>query len=214
MQRSGPLEDKAMLTIYHAPGTRSMRVIWLCHELGLPIEIETIPFTADFRASPEWRQKSPTGKVPAMQDGALVMFESGAMVDYILDRYGEGRLRPQPGSHADAIYRQWCWFAEATLARPIGDVAQHTRVRAPEDRIPEVADDARQRALAFLQVVDQSLAQTDYLLPEGFTAADIMMGYSLMLGERLGVWDAHLTHLVAYYERLKTRPGFQVAATV
>ena len=148
-----------------------------------------------------------------MQDGALVMFESGAMVDYILDRYGKGRLRPQPGSHADAIYRQWCWFAEATLARPIGDVAQHTRVLAPGDRIPAVADDARQRALAFLQVVDQSLAQTDYLLPEGFTAADIMMGYSLMLGERLGVWDAHLTHLFAYYERLKTRPGFQVAAT-
>ena len=202
-----------MLTIYHAPGTRSMRVIWLCHELGLPIEIETIPVTADFRASPEWRQKSPTGKVPAMQDDALIMFESGAMVDYILDRYGQGRLRPQPGSHADAIYRQWCWFAEATLARPIGDVAQHTRVRAPEDRVPAVADDARQRALAFLQVLDQSLAQTDYLLPEGFTAADVMMGYSLMLGERLGVWDEHLTYLVAYYERLKARPGFQVAVT-
>ena len=95
-----------MLTIYHAAGTRSMRVIWLCHELDLPLTIETVPFTAEFRASDEWRAKSPSGKVPAMEDDGLVMFESGAMVDYILDRYGEGRLRPLPGSHEDAIYRQ------------------------------------------------------------------------------------------------------------
>ena len=94
--------------------------------LDLPLTIETVPFTAEFRASDEWRAKSPSGKVPAMEDDGLVMFESGAMVDYILDRYGEGRLRPLPGSHEDATYRQWCWFAEATLARPIGDVAQHT----------------------------------------------------------------------------------------
>lgn len=191
-----------------------MRVIWLCHELALPIQVETIPFTADFRASAEWRKKSPTGKVPAMQDDELVMFESGAMVDYILDRYGEGRLRPSPGSHADAIYRQWCWFAEATLARPIGDVAQHTRVRAPEDRIPAVAEDGRTRALGFLQVVDQSLGASDYLLPEGFTAADIMMGYSLMLGERMGVWDDGFEHLAAYFDRLKARPGFEAAVSL
>ena len=64
-----------MLTIYHAAGTRSMREIWLCHELDLPLTIETVPFTAEFRASDEWRAKSPSGKVPAMQDDGLVMFE-------------------------------------------------------------------------------------------------------------------------------------------
>ena len=61
-----------MLTIYHAAGTRSMRVIWLCHELDLPLTIETVPFTAEFRASDEWRAKSPSGKVPAMEDDGLV----------------------------------------------------------------------------------------------------------------------------------------------
>ena len=64
-----------MLTIYHAAGTRSMRVIWLCHELDLPLTIETVPFTAEFRASDEWRAKSPSGKVPAMEDDGLVMYQ-------------------------------------------------------------------------------------------------------------------------------------------
>jgi glutathione S-transferase len=202
-----------MLTIYHAAGTRSMRVIWLCHELDLPLTIETVPFTAEFRASDEWRAKSPSGKVPAMEDDGLVMFESGAMVDYILDRYGEGRLRPLPGSHEDAIYRQWCWFAEATLARPIGDVAQHTHVRAPEDRIPAVAEDGRVRALTFMRVVNDRLSEGNYLLPSGFSAADIMMGYSLMLAERVGISDPSLDRLGVYFSMLKARSHYQTAAS-
>ena len=69
-------------------GTRSVRPIWLCHELELPVEIEPIDFAPAFRDSAQWRAISPAGKVPAMVDGDLTMFESGAMVDYILERYG------------------------------------------------------------------------------------------------------------------------------
>src|SRR5215472_11044451 len=104
-----------MLRIYHVPGTRSVRPIWLCYELDLPVEVERIDFSQAFRNSPKWRAISPAGKVPALTDDGVTMFESGAMVDFILERYGEGRLRPEPGTAASALYHQWCWFSEATL---------------------------------------------------------------------------------------------------
>ena len=84
-----------MLKIFHVPGTRSFRPIWLCYELDLSVDVEPIDFSSSFRDSNEWRAISPAGKVPAMIDGDLRMFESGAIVDYILERYGEGRLQPE-----------------------------------------------------------------------------------------------------------------------
>ncbi len=69
-----------MLTIYHAVGTRSLRVIWTCEELKIPYQVETIPFTAEYRASQEWRKMNPVGKVPVLKDDDFIMFESGAIV--------------------------------------------------------------------------------------------------------------------------------------
>src|SRR5262245_47441927 len=120
-----------MLEIYHAPGTRSIRVIWLCEEIPVPYRIVPVDFSPAYRASPEWRPLNPVGKVPVMRDGEFTMFESGAMVQYLLERYADGRLRPPPGTRDSAMYLQWSWFAEATFARPLGDIAQHTVVRPP-----------------------------------------------------------------------------------
>ena len=89
-----------MLKIYHAPMTRSLRIIWLCEELGLPIEIETISFHPDFRFSEEWLSRHPVGKVPVLEDGEFSMFESGAMAQYILAR---NRFRG-----AQNLYRNPC----------------------------------------------------------------------------------------------------------
>ena len=198
------------IRIYHVPGTRSVRVIWLCDELGIPCEVVPIDFSPDYRNSLEWRALSPTGKVPAMADGEMTMFESGAMVLYILEKYGEGRLQPPSGSTESAKFHQWCWFAEATLARPLGDIAQHTRIRAEADRIPGVAEDGAARARSFLGAVEDAVKDQEYLLEE-FSAADIMMGYSLMLAERMDVLDQEHPNVQRYFERLKARPGFQKA---
>ena len=96
------------MKIYHVPGTRSVRPVWLAFELGLKIDVEIIDFSSEYRDSKAWRDISPAGKVPALVDGDLKMFESGAMVDYILARYGEGRLAPSLESQDYAKYRQWC----------------------------------------------------------------------------------------------------------
>ena len=200
-----------MLTIYHVKGTRAVRVIWLCEERGIPYRIEVIDFSPAFRNSPEWRSKSPTGKVPAMTDGDLTMFESGAMVEYLLERHGDGGLLPEPGTAERALCRQWSWFAEATFARPLGEIVNHNRV-APEGGLVDfVIEDCKARARTCIAAIEDVVAQADYLVGNTFTVADIMTGYSLLLATNFGVLDDDFPHTQAYFERLSQRPGFQVA---
>jgi len=200
-----------VLRIYHVPGTRSVRVVWLCEELGLAHERVPVDFSPEYRASAEWRRLNPVGKVPAMTDGDLVLFESGAMVEYILDRYGEGRLRPTPGSASHARYLQWSWFAEATFARPLGEIVNHRRVFGDESSV-RVLDEMRDRARICIQAVDDALDGKAYLLGGDFTAADIMMGYSIFLAKRVGAMkEGEFPNVSAYFARLSARPAFASA---
>ena len=200
------------MKIYHVKGTRSIRVIWLCAELDEPLEIETIErFDADFKASPAWRAISPTGKVPVLEDDGLTIYESGAIVEYVLEKYGPGGLTVAAGTEESAMYHQWCWFAEATFARPLGDIAHHTRIKPPAERIPAVVEDGKQRALLCLDAVNNHLKNKNYLVENRFTAADIMMGYTLVLAKNAGVLrDAH-PHADGYLQRLAERPAMQQA---
>ncbi len=202
------------MKIYHVKGTRSIRVIWLCHELNVPLDIETIPtFDAAFKASPEWRAKSPTGKVPVLEDGSITMYESGAMVEYILGRYGPGDLVPKKPEDL-ALYYQWCWFAEATFARPLGDIIHNTVIKPPEERIAAVVPDATQRARLCLDGIERCVEHQPYLLGDFFSAADIMMGYSLMLAERTGVLTTDHPNAQRYFSFLSDRDGFIAAREV
>ena len=198
-----------MLKIFHVPGTRSVRPIWLCHELGLPVKVEQIDFSTEFRDSRQWREISPAGKVPALIDGDLVMFESGAMVDFILERYGEGRLRPPPGTAESALHHQWCWFAEATLIRPLG---LYRVLRAKNEDIKSLVAEAEEKFRTSLAVVEDALEDKEYLLGD-FGAADIMMGYSVAMIQRL--LDQRYPRTTDYLARLKSRDAYQrvLAAT-
>lgn len=205
-----------MITIYHMPRTRSARVIWLCEELALPYDVVPVDFSPEYRKSPEWRRLNPIGKVPALTDldaegNRFTMIESGAMVHYILERYGEGRLQPPAGTPESALFLQWSWFAEASLARPLGDMVHHRILKPEPERIPAVVEDGQARAEICLDAVEAALEGRDYLLGDELTAADIMMGYSLALAQRLAVLDEKYPNVVAYMGRLEGRPGFQIA---
>ena len=191
-----------MLKIYHVRGTRSVRPLWLCYELNLPVAIEPVDFSPEYRNSPAWRAISPAGKVPVMTDGDMTMFESGAMVDYILERFGHGRLRPPPGTPESAIHHQWCWFSEATLARPLGI---HRLLTSKGQSLDAVVAEAEQKARDCLAVVEHAVSDRDYLMGSQFDAADIMMGYSLELAANLKVLDDRYPNARAYLERLKRR---------
>ena len=198
-----------MITIYHVPGTRGFRPLWLCEELGLAYERKDVSFDAEYRASPEWRRMNPVGKVPVMTDGDLTMFESCAMVQVLLDRYGDGQLEPERGSDTSALMHQWSWFAESTLARPLGEIVNHRRVFG--DAAQEaITAEMRQRALLALEAVDAALGDQEFILDWGFSAADINLGWSLMVATQFAPFD-HLQRATAYYTRLTERPAFQAA---
>ena len=201
-----------MLTIYHYKSTRSVRVIWACEELSIPYHLEIIDPSVEYRSSDEWRALSPTGRIPAMADDGFTMFESGAMLQYVLDRYGKGRLVPEPGTADSAHYLQWSWFAEATCSRPIGDFISHALNTPEAERVPALVDESRAQVVTCLDAVEAALEGTDYLVANRFGAADIMMGYTLMVVQLVKLLGNDHPRTSAYLARLSEREGFKVAS--
>lgn len=190
-----------MLKLYHAPGTRGFRVIWVCEELSVPYEIAPVDFSAEYRATAEWRALNPVGKVPVMTDGDMTMYESCAMVQYVLDRYGDGRLQPARDDPDYAHFLQWLWFAESTFARPLGEIVNHRRAFEPERE--DIVSEMQGRATACVGALDAALAGRPYLLGETMSAADLIVvhvlrGYRRMVSESLpGNVQAHFEKLTA-----------------
>lgn len=199
-----------MLNIYHATGTRAFRVIWVCEELGTPYEITPVDFAASYRASPEWRALNPVGKLPVMQDGDLTMFESCAMMQYVLDRYGDGRLQPAKSDPTYAHYLQWCWFAESTFARPLGEVTNHRREFDPE--LPDVVAEMKRRAATCVDALNGALADRPYLLGETMSAADLSVCYVLRAFRRTVTEDLP-TNVAAFFERMTALPSYERTVT-
>ncbi|MGI9284886.1 MAG: glutathione S-transferase family protein [Pseudomonadales bacterium] len=197
-----------MLKLYHAPRTRSLRILWLLEELNLPYELESVEFVPQ---STTFKQATPLGKLPVIEDGATVIGESGAIIEYILERYGEGRLAPAIGDPLRGEFLQWIHFSEGTAYPPLGVIIYHTRYANDADRYPELMEDARQRTHRGLDYFEQALRGKNYVLGAEFSAADIMMGFTLGAALEMGVLDARYTDLNRYFERLASRPAFQKA---
>ena len=198
-----------MIKLYHAPLTRSVRIYWLLEELGIPYELETVAFQ---QPEAPFAQFTPFGKLPAIEDGEVRMFESGAILEYVLERYGEGRLAPAPGTPARAEFLQWVHFAEATAFPPLGNIAWHTIFRRDAERIPVAIADYRTWAEASLRMLEQALAGREYLVGGAFSGADVMMGYTLASAKWFGILTSERFPGVArYLARLEARPAFQKA---
>jgi glutathione S-transferase len=197
-----------MIKLYHAPLTRSIRIYWLLEELGIPYELSLVKFTP---GKMPFAQAAPYGKVPAIEDGDVVMIESGAILEYVLEKYGQGRLAPAPGTAGRAAFLQWVYFSEATALPPIGDIVRHTLFKPEPERIPAVVEDARGRLGATFAVVEKALEGKPYLLGPDFSAADIMMGVTLHIARRLNSLEERFANLSAYLSRLESRPAFRKA---
>jgi glutathione S-transferase len=204
-----------VLTLYFAPLTRAVRVAWLLEELGLPYALERVgfqPTTTKF-----FVQKTPTGKLPTLVDGDVVLCESGAIVEYLVERYGGGRLAPPVGSPKRAEYLQWLHFAESTAFPPLGIVAWLSRYRGEGDRHAELVADARERAAAGFDFLERGLGEKTWLLGDEFSAADVMMGFTLAAAQMLGALaeaDARHPRVRAYAARLQRRPAYQKAVAL
>jgi len=172
-----------MIKIYHAKGTRGLRVMWLCEELNIDYEIQNVDFSKEFRFSEQWLKINPLGKLPSLRDGDILLFESCAMIQYILGKYGGGKLQPSPSTTSYAYFLQWLWFSEATFARPIGEIVNHRREFPDEQEIPEVVQEMQSRIYKCLDALNEALEGKDFILGKDFTAADISLGYSLLIAQ-------------------------------
>jgi glutathione S-transferase len=197
------------MKIYHAANARSCRARWLLEELGLAYETVELPFTD--RRTPEYLAKNPNGALPTLEDGDVVLFESGAICEYLLERYGAGRLQPSTEAPERPAYLQWFHWAEATAMPPIADLVQHSFLRPEERRIAAIVPDAIERIQRCLAIIESTLATRPYIVGDTFTAADIMLGYTVYLTQLLGqLGEGHPT-VSAYLARLAERPGYQAA---
>ena len=201
-----------MLKLYFAPRTRAVRIVWLLEELRLDYELKSVEFVPTKTAF--FAQQTPTGKLPTLEDGDIIMCESGAIIEYLLERYGDGRLAPPIGTPARAKYLQWLHYSESTAQPPLGIVIWLTVYRNEADKYAELVTHARKRAVACFDYIEKELGEGPYLLGDLFTAADIMMGFTVAAGLLMGAIDDRHPRIKKYFETLETRPAFRHASAL
>ena len=199
-----------MLKLHFAPNSRAGRIVWLLEELNLPYEINKMDFHPKALKSDEHRSRHPLGRVPVLDDGDVRLFESGAIVEYILDRHKNGGLKPDPQSPDFPDYLQWFHYCEGMVMPPINIIVVNT-ILLPPDRQDQTALGQAQRLLAkALGPIDAALASKDYLIGS-FSAADIMLGHACFMSNRLGCVSDEMHYLKAYVERIANRSAFKTA---
>lgn len=202
-----------MLKLHFAPNSRAGRIVWLLEELGLPYEINKMAFHPKDLKSDEHRARHPLGRVPVLEDGDVTVWESGAIVEYILERHKNGGLKPAVNDPTWPMYQQWFHYCEGMVMPPINTIVVHTLL-LPEDRRDPVALGQAQRLLSrALAPVNDALADKDYLIGE-YSGADIMLGHACFMSDRVGCVSDEMTHLKAYVQRISERPHFQTAITM
>ena len=198
------------MKIHFAPDSRAVRIVWLCEELGLPYEIEMYKLGDPRMRAPEYLQMSPMGRVPALEDGDVLLTESGAIVEYILARHGGGRMVPDTASADFPVYLQWLHYAEGMLMPPVNTIVVETILLPPERKNQVNVDRATKLLGRMLGAVDQHVAGREFLAG-GFSGADIMTGHACTVAARLGADISDKPYVAAYIERLNQRPALQKA---
>jgi glutathione S-transferase len=198
------------MKIHFAPNTRAVRIVWLFEELGLPYELERYKLGDPAMRSAEYRKVHPMGRVPALQDGDVTIFESGAIVEYVLARYGNGRLMPKISSPDFPAYLQWLHYAEGMIMPPVNTIVVETILLPPERRNQGNVDRATKLFGQMLSAVDQHLAGREYLAGE-FSGADIMTGHACTVAARLKADVSDKPNVAAYIARVNARPALQRA---
>ena len=199
-----------MLTLHFAPNSRAGRIVWLLEELDLPYELNRMDFHPKDLKSDEHRARHPLGRVPVLDDDEIRIWESGAIVEYILERHKNGGLKPAVDSANYPAYLQWFHYCEGMVMPPVNTIVVQT-ILLPPDRRDETALAQAQKLLTrALAPVNEGLASQDYLIGD-FSGADIMLGHACFMSNRLDCVTDEMTNLKGYVERVAARPAFQKA---
>ena len=196
-----------MITLYHCMAARSFRPLWALEELGLPYDLKMLPFPPRVFAR-EYLALNPLGTIPLLIDGDTSMTESAAIVQYLVTRHGPTPLAVGIDEPGFGAYLNWLHFGEATLTFPQTLVLRYSKLEPEERRNPQVAADYAKWFFGRLRAVEGAVSNSTVLCAGRFTAADISVGYALLLAERIGLAKDFTPAVAAYWQRLQQRDGF------
>lgn len=196
-----------MITLYHCVSARSFRALWILEELGLPYELRMLPFPPRVLA-PDYLDVNPLGTIPLMLDGLTRMTESAAICQYLCALSAPTQLQVEPCEKGYGDYLNFLHFGEATLTFPQTLVLRYARFEPEERRQPRVAEDYAKWFLARLRTLEPLLVGREYLCAGHFTAADVSVGYALLLAQHLGLRPRFTPAVQAYWRRLQDRPAY------
>jgi glutathione S-transferase len=197
-----------MLVVHHLNDSRSQRILWLLEELGVPYEIK--PYQRDSQtrlAPPELKQVHPLGKSPVISDGGKTVIESGAIIDYVIRRYGKGRMQPAPETASYDEYVQWMHYAEGSAMLPLMLNLYAARLGdAAAALMPRIEGEIANH----LAYIDGALKGRQFLVGETLSGADVQMSF---VGEVAGAFGkrAQYPNLDAWTKRLHERPAYKKA---
>jgi glutathione S-transferase len=202
-----------VITLYHCVSAHSFRVLWMLEELAAPYELKMLPFP------PRMQQRSyfrinPLGTVPTLLDGDTRMSESAAICQYLAVRFAPTPLNVEPGESDFGAFLNDLHFGEATLTFPQMLVLRYARHEPEVRRSAQVADDYTKWFLARLRTLEPRLAVNEYLCAARFTAADVSVGYALLLAKHLDLVSRFPPAVAAYWQRLQARAAFLRALRV
>ncbi|MCQ4158840.1 glutathione S-transferase family protein [Roseomonas sp. GC11] len=192
-----------MLTIHGIPGSRAFRCIWAAEEGGLDYRLNPVTYGADCKTA-EFRALNPAGKIPALTDGDLVLTESLAINLHLAGKAGPPLM---PGGASGAHVLQWTLWAATELEPPVMRWAYHTVFHPPEQRRPEEAAAGAEALRRPLALLEQHLAARDWILPEGFTLADLNVAAVLQDAWGRGLTYPEFPHVARWYEASFARPA-------
>ncbi len=212
-----------MITIHHLNNSRSQRVLWLLEELGLPYEI--VKYERDAQtmlAPPSLMKVHPLGKSPVITDGELTVAETGAIVEYLIERYGNGRLVPPPGTPQRLRWTYWLHFAEGSAMPPLLLKLIFERIKvAPMPFFAKpIARGIANKVLAAmvepnlkrqLDFMEGELGRSEWFAGTAFSAADIQMSFPVEAAAQRAGLDASRPKLMAFLKRIHARPAYRRA---
>jgi glutathione S-transferase len=212
-----------MITVHHLNNSRSQRVLWLLEELAVDYEVKRYQRDPKTMLAPaELRKVHPLGKSPVISDGELTLAESGAIVEYLADRYGNGRLAPPPGTSGRLRYSYWIHFAEGTAMPPLLLKLVFDRIEkapAPFFVRPIARAIANRAKSTFVQpnidrnldYMEAELGKSQWFGGNEFSAADVQMSFPLEAAAARGGLDSRRPRLMAFLERIHARPAYRRA---
>jgi len=211
-----------MITVHHLEQSRSHRIAWLLEELDLPYEIKTYKRDpATMLAPPQLRAVHPLGKSPVITDDGQVLAESGAIIEYLIDRYGQGRLKPLAGTPEYLRYIYWLHYAEGSLMPPLllKLVFDRLPLGTPLPMRPLVRMISHRVTSRFVlpqlglhfDYMEGELKKTEWFAGGLFSGADIQMSYPLEAARARGGLDAKHPKLIDFLARIKARAAYQRA---